>query len=337
VPQALQTLLKAAPRINFFRFCELLELSAPRDFALGAADTPACEPVRFRSRQQLGFPAREIAAVESYPDDLAAPPTLRTTFLGLYGVDAPLPAYFIDEIAQHRDGAQPLAALLDLFHHRIVTQFYRIWRKYRYPVGFQPDGSDATSRYLLSLAGLGMGSPAAARTIGTRACLSMLGLVSQRTRTAEGLAGVLQHVVPQARIHIEEFHPDWVELSRPQALPLSTPLGNHCLLGYGFYDRAHTVRIAFEPDTRAMLLSLIPGGTVYREITALLQFYLGYTTQARLEMHVQPELIPLPRLNSDQVRLGYTTLFSLPNRAVTRAQQQCVRIQLGKWDGHLRH
>ncbi len=34
---------------------------------------------------------------------------------------------------QHREGHEALQGLLDIFSHRIMTQFYRIWRKYSWP------------------------------------------------------------------------------------------------------------------------------------------------------------------------------------------------------------
>ncbi|WP_175948466.1 type VI secretion system baseplate subunit TssG, partial [Burkholderia pyrrocinia] len=179
--------------MNFFRLCELIELAAPDRPPVGSTDSPTTEPVRFRSRARVGFPNREIDAVEYDLDNPAMPPAVRTTFLGLYGVDARMPSYFVDEVAQNREGAEPMSAFLDLFHHRIVTQYYRVWRKYRYPAGFRSGGTDDISRYLLSFAGLGIGSPETGEAVGTRKLLSMLGLAGQKTRTAEGLAGVLQH------------------------------------------------------------------------------------------------------------------------------------------------
>ncbi|KVL70138.1 type VI secretion protein, partial [Burkholderia ubonensis] len=229
--------------MNFHRFCALIELAALDAAPLGTTDSPATDPVRFRSRAQLGFPAREIDAVEFDLDDPATPPAVRTTFLGLYGVDARMPAYFVDEVAQNRDGAEPLSAFLDLFHHRIATQFYRIWRKYRYPAGFRPDGFDTVSRGVLSLVGLGFRSPDTRAPdrgfppgVGARTLLSMLGLAAQKTRTAQGLAGVLGAAVPDAAIAVEEFYPVWRTVNdfEPAAL------GEQCLLGRGFYDRANT-------------------------------------------------------------------------------------------------
>lgn len=328
----LQALLAAAPQMNIFRLCELLELSAPRQPPLGTTDSPANEPVRFRSRGSLGFPAREIAAVERDSDHPDRPPVIRTTFLGLYGVDARMPSYFGDEIAQCRDGAEPLAAFLDLFHHRIVTQFYRVARKYRYPVGFRAGGRDEVSRCLLSLLGLGLGQPDAqgsvAGDVGTRKLLSMLGLASQRTRTAEGLAGILQHAVPDAHITVEEFHPMWVRIDTADRMPL----GENCVLGRGFHDRANTVRVVITPRSSDAVLGLMPGRSLHREVTALLRFYLGYAAQACLEMRVDAELMPAPTLNSGAASLGYTT--QLTQRGCVGTSRTATRVQLGTWSGH---
>ncbi|WP_420997247.1 type VI secretion system baseplate subunit TssG [Cupriavidus sp. 30B13] len=334
----LPALLANAPRMNVFRLCELIELSAPRHPPLGTTDSPANEPVRFRSHGRLGFPGREIQSVEHDSDHPGRPPVVRTTFLGFYGVDARMPSYFVDEIAQRRDGAEPLAAFLDLFHHRIVTQFYRVARKYRYPAGFRPGGRDEVSRYLLSLLGLGFGERDAGQdriedTVGTQKLLSMLGLASQRTRTAEGLAGVLQHAVPDARITVEEFYPVWVRLDADERMPLE----ENCVLGRGFYDRANTVRVAITPQTRESVLELMPGRRMHGEVMALLRFYLGYAAHACLEMLVRPALMPAPALNSDRVSLGYTT--QLQCTAATEANDaggamtRMTRVRLGTWNG----
>lgn len=325
----LEALLVAAPQMNLFRLCELIELSAPRQPPLGTTDSPDNEPVRFRSHGPLGFPAREVAAVERDSDHPGRPPVIRTTFLGLYGVDARMPAYFTDEIAQRRDGAEPLAAFLDLFHHRIVTQFYRVARKYRYPVGFRSGGDDDVSRCLLSLLGLGLGradgQAPVEGDVGARKLLSMLGLASQRTRTAEGLAGVLRHAVPDAHIAVEEFHPVWVRIDTTEPMPL----GENCVLGRGFFDRANTVRVVVTPRTSEGVLGLMPGCALHREVTALLRFYLGYAAQACLEMQVDAALMPAPALNSDKVSLGYTTQL---RRGA--GSDRMTRVQLGTWAGN---
>ncbi|BCZ80777.1 type VI secretion system baseplate subunit TssG [Paraburkholderia terrae] len=323
----LPALLDHATQMNFFRFCQLIELAAPDRPPIGTTDSPTDEPVRFRSRARLGFPRREIDAIESDLDDLLKPPAIVTTFLGLYGVDARMPSYFADEVAQNREGAEPLAAFLDLFHHRVVTQYYRVWRKYRYPAGFRKDGTDEVSRYLLSYAGLGFGTPDIARAVGTRKLLSMLGLAGQKTRTAEGLAGVLRHAVPDTDVDVEEFHPVWVNTDCDQRVAL----GESCLLGRGFYDRSNSVRIVLTPNTRESVLALLPGHNGHREVMTLLRFYLGYEAQANLEMLVAPDLMPPQKLSADEVRLGFTT--RLAGAGMSSRNGGRTRVQLGVWTG----
>ena len=327
----LGALLAHAPRMHFFRLCELLELADPGRAPLGTTDSPAHEPVRFRASGRLGFPGREIDTVEIDADAPARPPTVRTTFLGLHGVDARMPSYFVDEVAQRRDGAEPLAAFLDLFHHRIVTQFYRAGRKYRYPVGFRKDGGDEVSRYLLSFLGLGLAPRPGGRDVPTQTLLSMLGLASQRTRTAEGLAGVLQHAVPDAAIRVEEFHPVWIRIDAPEPMPL----GENCVLGRGFHDRANTVRVVITPSARETVLDLVPGRPMHRAVMALLRFYLGHEADAQLEMHVRRPLMPAPKLNAPDVRLGYTSQLPAPTPDADGPPGRLTRVRLGTWRGSM--
>ncbi|WP_142914495.1 type VI secretion system baseplate subunit TssG, partial [Klebsiella pneumoniae] len=89
-------------------------------------------------------------------DNPDAPPTVRTTFLGLYGVDSPLPTAYLDYITQRHDGHDAVMAFLDIFNHRFITQYYRIWRKYNYPASFEAGAVDDISRCLLGLIGLGI-------------------------------------------------------------------------------------------------------------------------------------------------------------------------------------
>ena len=79
------------PRINFYRFCQLLEKRRPGQPLMGGTSHPADDPVRFYPHPGMGFPASELKAVEYDEADDSRPPVIRTTFMGLYGVDSPLP------------------------------------------------------------------------------------------------------------------------------------------------------------------------------------------------------------------------------------------------------
>lgn len=151
--------------INFYRFCQLLERCDPEAPVPGSVWQVRHEPVRFRPHPGMGFPAGEIRAAETagYPH---LPPTVRINFMGLYGTASPLPTHYLDDIVRQREGHEALQDFLDIFSHRLTTQFYRIWRKYTYPATFAAGGTDETSQYLLGLAGLGIDG--CAQNIATR-------------------------------------------------------------------------------------------------------------------------------------------------------------------------
>lgn len=75
-------------RINFYRFCQLLEKRHNDKPLLGSTSHPADDPVRFAPHPGMGFPASELKSVEYDADDDAQPPRIRTTFMGMYGVDS---------------------------------------------------------------------------------------------------------------------------------------------------------------------------------------------------------------------------------------------------------
>jgi type VI secretion system protein ImpH len=143
-----------AHAFNFYRFCQLLEKQLSDLKPIGSTFSPKNDAVRFRPHPGMGFPVSELKAVETDPERPDAPPTVRTTFMGLYGVDSPLPTGYIDDIAQKREGHEAQEAFLDIFNHRMMTQFYRIWRKYSYPATFEDGGTDKTSRSLMALTGI---------------------------------------------------------------------------------------------------------------------------------------------------------------------------------------
>jgi len=60
--------------------------------------------VRFAPHPGMGFPSSEIKTVEYDEEDDSKPPLIRTTFMGMYGVDSPLPTAYLDDITQRREG-----------------------------------------------------------------------------------------------------------------------------------------------------------------------------------------------------------------------------------------
>ncbi|WP_198433000.1 type VI secretion system baseplate subunit TssG [Burkholderia ubonensis] len=323
------SLLARAPRMSFMQLCRLLELRVSDRPVFGTQDAVEHEPVRFRPRPRMGFPAGEVASVEfddgSDTFGLDARPTVRTTFMGLYGVDAAVPSHMVDEIALREEGHEVVEAFLDQFNHRFVTLLYRAWKKYRYPESFQPGGSDAHSRNLLSLVGFGWGDKPKRAGLPDSRMLALLGLLIQRTRTPEGLAGVVALAVPRVSVRVDEFWPVVTSTGRPQ--PLTSVggiagaqengerkgLGGGYVLGKRMAYRGRAVRVTLQPADAQQAQALLPGASLHRELMAFMQLYVGVKADVHLRMEVSSRLAPLPAIgpthHGSAPRLGWTTVL----------------------------
>lgn len=310
-PRLTERLDKDIGRINFYRFCQLLEKMAPARPPLGSTAHPADDPVRFRPHPGMGFPASELKAIERDEHRPDAPPTVRTTFLGLYGVDSPLPTEYIDDITLQREGHEVLAAFLDIFNHRILTQFYRIWRKYSYPATFERGGTDNTSQSLLGLIGLGI--PGTDKHVATPVSrfLALLGVMRQPARTAEGVQALVRLLAPHTRTTVTPHCLRPVRIERPMGFYDDDDflLDGHTVLGDEVMDANSQLRIALHTGDAQEAKAWLPEGQLYRDFLVLLRVYLGWRYKARIELTTPLHLQPAPVLGDAAFLLGLTGML----------------------------
>lgn len=294
-----------ADTMNYFQFCRILETLLPETSdGLRAA-------VRFRRKTSLSFPSGEIASVESAPNGNL--PSVRTTFLGLYGVDSILPDYFLSDIATNKEGSSSLAAFLDIFNHRISELFYSAWKKYRYPIQFSYGGIDKLSLSLLHLIGQNIQSktgrePLLQHALLDSRILGLLGIFHQKTRTAEGICSLVRYLSPSAEVKVSEFQPQWIQLEQPEKLGskrMKLDKGS-AVLGSRIKDHSHLIHIDITPDTFAEAAQFLPGGGNNQTLLQLLKIYLGHRIDAGLYLNIKKQWIPQTQLNAGQM-IGINT------------------------------
>jgi type VI secretion system protein ImpH len=320
---------------NLYRFCQLLEQALPNHPPLGSSAHPADDPVRFRPDPGMGFPAGELKAIETCGDLPERPATVRTRLLGLYGVDSPMPTTFQDDIAQRREGHEALEAFLDIFNHRIFTQFYRIWRKYSYPATFEAGGSDATSQCLLGLIGLGI--PGTAKQIATPVSrfLALLSVMRLPTRNAEGISALVKLLAPDTEARVTPHWPQKVALVRPASLSKRHPvsLSQGTPLGSVGVDANSQLHLALFTEDLNEARSWLPGGLLHNDLLVLLRVYLGWRCTAKLQLSLPINSLPSPVLGGAPVLLGMTGVLGLGSEAWQVGEHETITINLGRYQG----
>lgn len=315
-----------AHAFNFYRFCQLLEKQLSDNKPLGSTFSPKNDAVRFRPHPGMGFPVSELKAVETNAERPDAPPTVRTTFMGLYGVDSPLPTSYIDDITQRREGHEAMEAFLDIFNHRMMTQFYRIWRKYNYPATFEDGGTDKTSRSLMALTGItDSGDVPASRLLG------LLQPLVRTTRTAEGIVSVIRTQAPNTRVIVKPHKVTRMPAGKRARFSFSEQqrLGDHLVLGSMSSDANYCIGVEMFTEDPAEAKSWLPGGELREDVFRLLRVYLGCDYDASLTLTIPMELAPLPRLGDPWLLMGYNVVMGLREDNLEEMPEQ-VKMKLGQ-------
>lgn len=333
----IEQLCDKLPYTQFYRFCQLLEQSQPDLPALGSSWQIKHDPVRFRPHPGMGFPASEFKGME-IAEQADEPPTIRTTFLGLYGVESPLPTSYIDDIAQRREGYEAVSDFLDIFNHRMITQYYRIWRKYSYPATFASGGQDRTSKYLLSLCGLGIEGCTKSIATPVSRFLALTSMMRLPTRTTEGVVALVQLLAPDTEAIVQPHDRCRIPLHKPLTMSARNPvsMSNSPIMGTHTIDVNSQILLQLRTHNADEAAGWLPGGQLHADLHALLQVYLGARLHVRLQLCVCRNLLPDAQLTCQPKKssalLGRTAVMRPQQVSITeRHNEKVITINLGRY------
>jgi type VI secretion system protein ImpH len=306
-------LAQDATAYQFFQAVRLLGLWSPGKHQVGEFADPADEAVRFSVAASLAFPASEIHAVEEEP---GGTPRMTVNFLGLTGPQGVLPYHYtqlVVERLQKRD--RGLRDFLDIFHHRILSLFYRSWEKSHFPVAYERSGRDPITRHVRDLVGMG-GEPQAEEPARHRsALLFFAGLLLPQPRSALGLEQLLEGVF-DVPVEVEQFVGEWYRpVGETQCLVSDDEraagrLGLGALVGDAVWDRQAKVRVRLGPLPRARYEEFLPGAAAHEELRQLTRFFGGEALEFGVQLVLARDDVPPCILGADDgdgLPLGWST------------------------------
>jgi type VI secretion system protein ImpH len=298
---------------DFFQALRRIECSAPLQPRIGHSLRLGDDPLRLGQQLECTFAPSTLAALTPQLND--APPRLDQFFFGLGGPNGPLPLHLTEFLRdrQRNHGDDAGKRFLDVFHHRLLSLFYRAWAEARPTVSHDRPDNDYWAARLASFSGRGMPSLLNQGLIPDVAKLHFSGHLSAQTRYPDGLKAILSDYfgVPVA---VEEYIGQWLELPERSRVGVSAyQLGVDLCLGSQVWDRQHAFRVRLGPLTLDEYRGMLPGGESFKHLTAWVAEYIGFELDWDLNLILQQQEVPAFTLNG-QLRLGFTTWLGDPRR-----------------------
>jgi type VI secretion system protein ImpH len=319
---------------GFFQAVRLLARLRPDRARVGGWADPKDEVVRFAVPPSLGFPPQELQALELPDEGEPRAARMEVNFIGLTGPQGVLPQLYTEHAAvraRARDTA--FRDFLDLFHHRIVSLFYRAWERAKFAIAAEERREDRLRDHLLDLAGIGTQALRQRLPVPDDAIAFYAGLFASRARPADGLARlVADYFGVDARV--EQFVGAWRRLDRGGQCELGAD-GDAGRLGWGVvgdeaWDPQARVRLRLGPLTRRQYDAFLPGGAAHATLSGLCRFYADDQVEVEAQLVLaRAEVPPVhlgagPRLGGASPPLGRGTW--LASRRMTRDPDETVLV-----------
>ncbi len=324
-----QILVDEPYRFEFFQSVRLLEKVLPERRAVGGTAMPGEEVVRFRSRVALDFPASEVHEINETVDAKNGDERLEmlVNFMGMVGVSGVLPQPYTDLVLdriRHRDTA--MWSFLDIFTHRAVSMFYRAWRKYRFPVGYER-GNDEFTGYLYDLVGLGTRGLRGRMSLADESLLPYAGLIAQKPHSTNALENILSDYFGTTA-RVKQFFGQWLALDSADYTRLgnqNSNLGESAIAGTRIWEQQSKFRVRLGPLDFKQFQEFLPNGSAYEPLKSIIRFMVGLEFDFDVQLQLKAQQVPSTILTTRAQRkpmLGWTSF--LKTKPFTADDEQVV-------------
>jgi len=320
---ALESALRDHPEaFEFFEAARRLECVFFEHPRLGHAAKASDDPVRFRQTPSLSFAP---GMIEHYqPGGDGRPARLDGLFFGLFGPNAPLPLhlteYAMDRITNAKDST--FAAFANIFHHRMMSLFYRAWADSQPTVQLDRPGEDRFRLYVGALVGLATPGLEGRDALPDQYKRFFAGRLQQQSRSAEGLKGLLEQFF-RIPVSVIEFVAEWMRLPESSRLRLGgsgevAALGLTAVAGERVWGAQQRFRLRLGPLSRSEFDNFLPGGEALRQLVAAVRTYVGEEKGWDVQLVLKQAEVPATRLGRSG-RMGLNTWMGKLQRAVDAA------------------
>ena len=313
---ALENALRQQPyKFDFYYVLRRFECLYPERPRIGTASRPLNDVLRLAQEPSMAF---SPATLNSFKvagkggGKQSRPAKLAVNFFGLFGPNGPLPLHLTEYARDRmRNADDPtFSEFLDIFHHRMLSLFYRSWASAQPTVNFDRPQEDRFSLYTGALFGLGMPSLRDRDEIPDRAKLHFAGRLSPQHRNVEGLVVMIASFfgIP---VEIEQFVGEWLGIPDDCCCclgvsPKMGTLGESIVLGDQVWECQQKFRLVLGPLSLDEYERFLPGRDSGKRLRAMVRNYVGDSMNWDVNLVLKKDKVPAVKLGENDL-LGWNT------------------------------
>lgn len=262
----------------------------------------------------LSFPINDIALIKEESKKFIyktySSIEIYTNFIGLTGPNGALPDCYAELVRQRMHfHDHTLQEFLNLFNHRIITLFYKAWKKYRFSIGYADAKRGAAPidfyrELLLCLLGKGGSSLRNRLSIPDDAFIYYIGIFTKQLRSEEGLSTLIKGYY-KLPCQINQFEPLWLKLEPSDRTRLGknenydafyNQLGIDALIGERVLEVNSRFKILIGPLGYTQFTRLIPNGDMFSSFCAMVRSYVGIGLSFDIQLILEAKEVPTCQL-----------------------------------------
>lgn len=301
LPPAIEHLIAKPWQFNLFKAMSLIEKhwAAPNELEQGIS-----QRVMFKPFKELGFPATDVRKC-TLENDGRGRLSLSTSFLGLYGVDAPMPHYVLEQAASDEQSGDRVRQFLDIFNHVLYCQLFQAWKKSQ--INIAGRGAEQFDGLVESI------------LLGKTDQKIQCGIASLKQTSASGLAQLLKHSLDIESLKVDDTRANWQSIDTPSAIGTNNQmiLGNSAVLGTKVLVSGSILTIEIGPVTNEIALKLTPRSADGIKMAALLTAHLPSNIEWVCQIKVANEALAEQTIGKHGLVLGHNSYLGAAAANIT--------------------
>lgn len=303
----LDDVLSDAPRWRYYAALRQLECAYAEQPRLGKGRRPVDDKIRLGQEPSTIFAPSTIHTAKQDDKGLVQ---LKVLFMGVFGSNGPLPLH-LTEYARNRvrDAKdESMVQFMDMFHHRLLSLFYRVWADKEPTVQYDRPDTDRFHWYMGSLFGLGTPELRDRDGMADNSKLHFAGHLGSMPHHAEGLSSILRSFF-QVPLSIQEFVGEWLKIPQESLCKLGVKggeLGLTTVLGGLSWQCQYKFRLLIGPMDLSDYEKLLPNQEKSVLIADVVANYLGHEMTYDSNLILKKDQVPRTLLGN-YGQLGWTT------------------------------